>query len=73
MLVSEMLEIIGSEVTWEFLQCEDRWFVWATHHGEDDCSSFKFTAADKFLGIAVRDVFDQLQAGGPDWIRKLSC
>ena len=66
--MEKLLEIMGEQITWEFLKCEDRWYVCASNNPREEYG-FKFSSAHKSLDMAVRMVVVDLALDGPDWVR----
>lgn len=54
MTASDIIELVGGEVSWEILNADGTWYVIASHHGLTDDESFKFEYGDEYLKVATR-------------------
>jgi len=63
-----IIEEMPGEITWEILNCDGRWFVWASHTSDDE-HSFKFSEADDDLKSALARLAHIIKTEGPDWVR----
>ena len=67
--MSSTIEKLGSEITWEILGCEDRWYVWASHNGcENEDDDFKFSDSGDSLAEAIEKVARRVVYEGPSWV-----
>lgn len=62
MRASEIIELVGSEVTWELLNADGTWYVWAQHRSGDPETSFKFQEGGESLDYCVRRVANDVLA-----------
>ena len=61
--VTDTLESIGEQITWEMLKCEGRWYVWASNN--DD----KYSDAAADLEDAVLYVAELIRFHHPEWFK----
>ena len=66
MKASEMIELVGSEVTWEILNADGTWYVCAMHHSGDPETSYKCQEASEVLDDCVRAVANDVLAWQKD-------
>lgn len=65
-----LMNEIGGEVTWEFLQTEGMWYAWASHRGATrQYDNFKFTASGKTLTTCIKALYRDMMTKGPRWVR----
>lgn len=60
MTASKIIELVGSEVTWEILNADGTWHVWASHHGETDDEFFTITGSGWDLDNVTRSVANRV-------------
>ena len=62
MNASDIIELVGSEISWDILNSDGRWYVWASHSSGDPESSCKFSDGDDNLMACVRRVANEVLA-----------
>lgn len=60
MNASDIIELVGSEISWELLNADGRWYVHASHSSGDAESSCKFSDGDDDLTACVRRVANEV-------------
>lgn len=66
-----LMNKLGGEITWEFLQTEGVWYAWVSHSGSiRKYDNFKFSASGKTLTTCIKKLYHEVRTCGPHWARR---